>query len=178
MNQAIARRYAHALFGLVRRDDGDAVQEGLRALAQAVTRSAALRHSVASPAVARDEKLEVLDALCERTGGPPVLGRFCKQLLTHHRLGCLPEIADAFQSLLARQRGTQPVDVVAAHPMDDGRQRDLRATLRSTLNRDVEVRFHSDPSLLSGLRVRVGGAVYDGTLKGQLNRMRARLIRE
>ncbi len=177
MNHAIARRYAHAFFCLLHRDDFVAALEGLQALAHALKHSAALKHSLASPAVALEEKFDVLTALCERTGGPPMMGRFCRQLLKNNRMRLLPDIADAFKSLLARQRGTQHVAVVSAHPIDDGMKQDLLVRLRATLNRDVEVNFQSNPALLSGLQIRIGSKVYDSTVRGQLTRMRAQLVK-
>ncbi len=177
MNHAIARRYAHAFFCLLHRDDFVAAQEGLQALSHALKNSAALKHGLASPAVALEEKLNVITALCERTGGPPVMGRFCKQLLKNNRMGFLPDIAEAFKSLLARQRGTQHIAVVSAQPIDDGMKQDLLGRLRTTLNSEVEVSFQSNPSLLSGLQICIGSKVYDSTVKGQLNRMRAQLAK-
>ncbi len=177
MNTAIARRYAHAFFCLVPRDEYVAAQEGLQALSHALKDSAALKHSLASPAVTREEKLDLLTALCERTGGPPVLGRFCKQLLKNNRMGCLPDIAEAFRALLARHSGERSVAVVSAQPIDDDMKRDLIDRLRTTLNSKVDVDFQSNPSLLSGLQIHIGSTVYDSTVRGQLNRMRTQLVK-
>ncbi len=177
MNTAIARRYAHAFFCLLHRDDCVAALEGLQAMAHALKHSAALKHSLASPAVTLEEKLNVLTALCERTGGPPVMGRFCAQLLRNNRMGFLPDIADAFNDLLVRQSGKQHLDVVSAQPMDESTKRDLLARLRATLNSEVEVTFQSNPSLLSGLQIHIGSTVYDSTVKGRLNKMRAQLVK-
>lgn len=177
MNTALARRYAHALFCLVSRDDSVAAQEGLQALSHALKGSAALKHSLASPAVTREEKLDLLTALCERAGGPPVLGRFCTHLLNNNRMGHLPDIAEAFRALLARHSGERHVAVVSAHPMDEDMKRDLLERLRTTLNSKVDVDFQSDPSLLAGLQIHIGSTVYDSTVSGQLNRMRTQLIK-
>jgi len=177
MNNAIARRYAHALFCLVSRDDYVAAQEGLQALSHALKDSAALKHSLASPAVTREEKLDMLTALCERAGGPPVLGRFCKQLLKNNRMASLPDIAEAFRALLAQHSGERRVAVVSAQPMDEDMKRDLLGRLRTTLNSKVDVDFQSDPSLLAGLQIHIGSTVYDSTVRGQLNRIRTQLVK-
>ncbi len=177
MNHAIARRYAHALFCLLHRDDFVAVQEGLHALSHAAKDSAALKHSLASPAVTLEEKFDVLAALCERTGSPPVLGRFCKQLLKQNRMGLLPDVAEAFRLLVARHSGGRRVAVVSARPIDDGLKRDLLAQLRAALNGEVELDCRASPSLLSGLQIHIGSTVYDSTVQGRLNRMRAQLAK-
>ena len=81
MKNAIARRYAQAFFRLVRQEDLTAAQDGLHALSSALKDSPAFKHVLASPVFTLDEKLQVLTTLCERTGCPPIMGRFCEQLL-------------------------------------------------------------------------------------------------
>ena len=178
MNHAIARRYAHAFFCLLNRDEFASAQEGLQALSHALKHSAALKHSLASPAVALEEKLNVLTALCERTGGPPVMGRFCTTTVKKQPHGISAGHCGRFQRAAgATTRHAARRAVVSAHPIDESMKQDLSVRLRKTLNSEVDVNFQSNPSLLSGLQIRIGSKVYDGTVRGQLNRMRAQLAK-
>lgn len=177
MKNAIARRYAQAFFRLVRHDNPTTVQEGLQALSQALKDSSAFKHVLASPVFTLNEKLEVLTALCERTGCPPVMGRFCEQLLKKNRIGFLPEIAEAFKVLMIRQSGKQQIVVVSAQPVDDTMKQDILAQLGATANREVEVDFQSDPSLLAGVQIQIGSRVFDSTVRGRLHKMRAQLVK-
>ena len=177
MKNAIARRYAQAFFRLLRHEDLVAAQDGLQALSLAVQDSSALKHVLASPVFTVEEKLEVLTALCERTGCPPVMGRFCEQLLKKNRIGFLPEIAEAFRGLMIRQSGKQQIVVVSAQPVDDNMKQDILAQLGATAKREVEVDFQSDPSLLSGVQIKIGSKVYDSTVRGRLHKMRAQLVK-
>ena len=177
MKNAIARRYAQAFFRLVRHDNPAAVQDGLQALSQALKDSPAFKHVLASPVFTLNEKLEVLTALCERTGCPPVMGRFCEQLLKKNRIGFLPEIAEAFKVLMIRQSGKQQIVVVSAQPVDDTMKQDMLAQLGATAKREVEVDFQSDPSLLAGVQIQIGSRVFDSTVRGRLHKMRAQLVK-
>ncbi len=177
MNDVIARRYAHALFRLLHQEALAATQDGLQALAHAWKDSPALKHVLASPVVTVEEKLDVLTALCERTGCPSVMGRFCKQLLKNNRMGCLPDIAEAFRALRLQQSGKRQIAVVSARTMDDDMKQDLLARFRATFNREVAVNFQSDSSLLAGMQIHIGSKVYDSTVKGRLNRMRIQLVK-
>ena len=150
IKHAIARRYAQAFCRLLPPEQQEAAQDGLQALAQALKDSSAFKHVLASPVFTLEEKLRVLTALCERTGCPPVMGRFCEQLLKKNRIGFLPEIAEAFKGLMIRQSGRQQIVVVSARPIDDAMKQDIHARLGATAKRDVEIDFQSDPSLLSG----------------------------
>ena len=177
MKNAIARRYAQAFFRLVRHENLAAAQDGLQALAHALKESSAFKHVLASPVFTLDEKLQVLTALCERTGCPPVMGRFCEQLLKKNRIGFLPEIAEAFRGLVIRQSGKQRIVVVSAQPVDDDVKRNMLAQLGTTAKKEVEVEFQIDPSLLAGVQIQIGSKVYDGTVRGRLRKMRAQLVK-
>ena len=177
MKNAIARRYAQAFFRLLRPEHLAAAQDGLQALSQALKDSSAFKHVLASPVFTLDEKLQVLTTLCDRTGCPPLMGRFCEQLLKKNRIGFLPEIAEAFKGLMIRQSGKQQIVVVSAQPVDDNMKQDILAQLGATAKREVEVDFQSDPSLLSGVQIKIGSKVYDSTVRGRLHKMRAQLVK-
>ena len=177
MKSAIARRYAQAFFRLVSHDNPTAVQDGLQALSQALKDSSAFKHVPASPVFTLDEKLQVLTALCERTGCPLVMGRFCEQLLKKNRIGFLPEIAEAFRELMIRQSGKQQIVVVSAQPVDETMKQDILAQLGATVQREVEVDFQSDPSLLAGVQIKIGSRIFDSTVRGRLHKMRAQLVK-
>ena len=177
MKNAIARRYAQAFFRLVRQEDLTAAQDGLHALSLALKDSPAFKHVLASPVFTLDEKLQVLTTLCERTGCPPIMGRFCEQLLKKNRIGFLPEIAEAFKALMIRQSGKQQIVVVSAQPVDDTMKQDILAQLGATAKGEVDVDFQSDPSLLAGVQIKIGSKVFDGTVRGRLHKMRAQLVK-
>ncbi len=177
MKNAIARRYAQAFFRLVRQEDRTAAQDGLHALSAALKDSPAFKHVLASPVFTLDEKFQVLTSLCERTNGPPIMVRFCEQLLKKNRIGFLPEIAEAFKALMIRQSGKRQIVVVSARPVDDTMKEDILAQLGVTAKGEVEVDFQSDPSLLAGVQIKIGSKVYDGTVRGRLHKMRAQLVK-
>lgn len=174
----IARRYALALYRLLDPGNVEAARVGLHALCQALKDSSALAHVLASPAFTVSEKTGILTELGERTGCPPVVGRFCEQLLKKSRMGALPDVTEAFQRVVDQQRGKQHVAVVSAHGIDDALKHDVLTRLRSTLRTEVDVDFQSDPSLIAGVQIKIGSKVYDGSIKSRLRKMRAQLMKE
>jgi F-type H+-transporting ATPase subunit delta len=54
----------------------------------------------------------------------------------------------------------------------------MKARLRETLKRDVEVTFHTDASHLAGLQIRIGSTVVDSTVRGRLRAMQSLLTKE
>lgn len=175
---AVARRYAQALFDLLDQPDIEATRETLNGLGQALHDSPALRHVVASPAYGMDDKITVLTALAGRLGCPSVCKTFIGQLVKKNRVAFLPEIAEAFGKLVDQSKGTQPVTVSSASPLPPQEQDRIRVRLRATLQRDVEVTFHTDASHLAGLQIHLGNTVVDSTVRGRLRAMQSLLTKE
>ena len=177
MNKTVARRYALALFKLVRPEDVDVALSGLESLNQSIKESTQLKHVLASPVFTLEEKTAVLTACCQKASCPVGVDRFCSLLLKKNRVGILPEIVEAFRQLLDEHRGKQPVLLSSATAMDKETQSQVQTTLQSVLKRDVDLTCLTDVSLLSGIQIRIGSKVYDSSVKGRLEKMRAQLAK-
>jgi len=175
---AVARRYAKALFGLIEMGQVATTRNGLVALADAVATSASLKHVLASPAFSLDDKRAVLESLSQRLGGPLIMGQFLAQLVKKNRVGFLPEIAVEFAILADHAKGTQPVTVSSATLPTADNQDQLRNSLRELLQRDVDLTFHTKPTLLAGLQIRIGSTVFDSTVRTRLDTMRTLVTKE
>ncbi|MBI4400086.1 MAG: ATP synthase F1 subunit delta [Nitrospirae bacterium] len=178
IKRSVARRYAKALFELLDAASLGATRTGLTGLADALTASSLLRHVLVSPAFGFEEKQAVLSALSRRLGCPPIVNDFLAQLVRKSRIGFLPEIADAFAALEDQAKGTQQVSVTSAKPLSPAQQQGLRTRLRDLLRRDVDLIFQTEPSLLSGLRIRIGSTVFDSTVRSRLAAVQTLLTKE
>ena len=175
---AVARRYAKALLGLIDRPAVEATRKSLQALAEAVQQSTALQHVLASPAFSADDKTAVLTALSEHLRSPSILNHFLAQLVRKNRVTCLPEIAEEFARLADEEKGTRQVAVRAPRALSKAEQDRLRDRLQTLLRHDVDVTFHEDPTLLSGLQIRIGSMVYDSSVRNRFEAMRVLLSKE
>ena len=174
----VARRYAQALFELLDQASIEVTRSTLDSLGQAMKESDQLRHVVASPAFSVEEKTAVLMALGEKLGCPPAGKAFLGQLVKKTRIGFLPEIATAFGKLVDQSKGTQPVTVSSAAALSVTEQDRIKARLRDTLKRDVDVTFQADAGHLAGLQIQIGSTVVDGTVRGRLRDLQVALTRE
>jgi F-type H+-transporting ATPase subunit delta len=166
------------LYELLDRSSVSTVRAGLKAIADGFSTSATLKHALVSPAFGLEAKNAVLAALSQKLGCPPVVSHFLSQLLRKNRIGCLPEIADAFAALADAATGKQPVSITAAAAVNADDQAQLRQRLQAILQQDVELTFHEDPRLLSGLQIRIGSLLIDGTVRGRLTAMQTQLTKE
>ena len=76
-----------------------------------------------------------------------------------------------------QEKGKQQVSVISAQSIDNNSREDLQTQLQELLKRPVDVSFKEDPLLIAGIQIRIGSKVYDSTVKGQLQKMRAQLVK-
>ncbi|MCP9455216.1 MAG: ATP synthase F1 subunit delta [Nitrospira sp.] len=173
---AVARRYARALFELLDPATIEATQETLNGLGRALKESADLRYVLASPTFAAEEKMAVLAELSGRFHCPPEGTAFLGQLVRKHRIGLLPEIAEAFRRLVDQAKRVQRVAVWSARALSPDEQEQMMARLREALKQEVAVTFHTDVGLLAGIRIQIGNKEIDGTVRGRLQAIRSLLV--
>lgn len=177
-DRLVARRYAKALHDSLQARGVESATQSLAVLSTAYEASTDLQHLLSSPAFAVEEKEAVLGALCQRLRAPEVLGHFLSQLAESGRLELLPDIAEAFASLLAEQRGSRTAYVTSATPLDQASRDAIQKRLKGVLKGEVELVFAADPALISGLHIRLGSTVFDGTVRGRLTAIKGLLTRE
>ncbi|HVY93291.1 MAG TPA: ATP synthase F1 subunit delta, partial [Bryobacteraceae bacterium] len=93
----------------------------------------------------------------------------------HRRVTEFASIIEAFEHRIDDRLGVIRADVSSAHELNPNQQAALQAELSRVSGRTAKVRFTTDPSLLAGLVAKVGSTVYDGSARGQLERLKVRL---
>lgn len=174
---AVARRYASALFNLLDPSEIAASRAGLQALAKALKESVALRNLLASPAFDVQEKTHVMATMSDRLHCPVIMKDFLDQALKSNRAGIIPEISQAFDELADRKEQIQKISVTSARKLDAAQQERLNKELAQYLKQKVQLSFQTEPALISGLQIRIGSKVFDSTVQGRLTRMRSLLVK-
>ncbi len=172
-------RYARALDEVVRekglsRDD---VQRQLNDFLHTFADSRELREALENPSITEEQKLRVLDAIATRSGMNSTVRNFLAVVAHHLRLGELPEIVAAYLKRADTTGGVADVQITTARPVDNAERRVLEeSVLHLSGGTSVRATFHEDPALLGGAVIRLGSTVYDGSVRGQLEQMRQRML--
>jgi F-type H+-transporting ATPase subunit delta len=174
--QAASRRYARALLEVAfESPDGDpaALRRDLEAAAALLESQVELADALSNPALPPEVKRKVVEEVWG--GASPLLRRLLGMLTDRGRTALLSTIAAAFAQLWNAARGVLPAEATSAVALSDEQQGAVQRALGRATGRDVELTTAVDPALLGGLLVRVGGQVYDGTVRGRLRALRERL---
>lgn len=172
-------RYARALDGVVVAQSlsRDAVAAQLRDFQGTFLESPALREIFENPSIPEDQKLRVLDAISGRIGMNRTVRNFVAVVMNHRRLHELAEIVDAYLERADEDGGVAEAEVTSARPLDEDGKRTLEQSIaRLTGGTSVRATYREDPALLGGAVVRVGSTVYDGSVRGQLEQIRQRMV--
>jgi len=175
---AIAARYARALVDVVleQRLDADVAREQLNSFAEAVGGSVELRRVWESPAVPSEQKRAVLDAIVGQIGAFKAIRNFMAVVIDHRRIPMLNQIARQFAVELDAQLGFVEAEISSARQLSTSERRELEARVERLTGKKVRAHYASDLGLLGGVLVRVGSTIYDGSIRGQLEKMKQQLI--
>jgi F-type H+-transporting ATPase subunit delta len=176
--QATARRYAKALFSLAtERRQTEPIGRELDAVIGALA-VGELRSHVTNPWVPGTAKRAAMVDVASRLGVSQLVRDFVGLLATRGRLDHLDDIGNAYRDLVDEARGRLRAKVRTAAPLADSERRQLADRLAGSLGgREVILEEVVDRSLLGGFVAQVGSNVLDGSLDGQLARIRERLAR-
>jgi F-type H+-transporting ATPase subunit delta len=173
---AVAGRYARALADVVEpQGDYRAVERELADFAAAYRASPELREVFETPAVALDGKIKVLDAILARMGASRPASNFLRVLVSHFRLPLLDEIREAFAKIVNDRMGIVEVNVYSASALSQEARQTLRSQFERVTRKQVEMDFQLRENLLGGILAQIRSTVYDGTVRGQLDRIREKL---
>ncbi len=181
MISVVAARYAKALGDVVAAHSTDAstVAAQLRAVNAIVVGSAELRNALASPAVAPSKKRAVMSRLIDLQtdlkGILPHVRNFLFVVIDHRRITELGSMIEAFEALVDEKLGFVRADVTSAHDLTAEQKSALESQLSRLAGKKAKLRFATDPALVAGVVARVGSTVYDGSVRGQLERLQVKL---
>ena len=171
---SVASTYARAFADVVLEAHLDPERSvgGLRSIEGLLNESVELRRVWENPAVPADQKRNLLDAIAQREGIEPHVRNLVAVLIDHRRTPFLERITEQLEKELDARLGFAEAQVTSARQLQDEEKRTLEAQIAKATGKKVRARFGLDSSLLGGAVVRVGSTIYDGSVKGQLDRIK------
>jgi len=171
---SIASTYARAFADVVLSAHLDANRAigGLRRITGLLAESTELRRVWENPAVPADQKRKLLDAIVHREGIEPHVRNLMAVLIDHRRVQFLSRITLQLEKELDARLGFAEAHITSARELGDAEKRSLEAQIEKVTGKKIRARFGLDASLLGGAVVRVGSTIYDGSVKGQLEKIK------
>jgi len=166
----MAGRYATALFELALEEKSlDSVKADLDRFDALVEGSDDMKRLVRSPVFSADEQAKALVAILEKAEIGGISAKFLGIVAQKRRLFAVRSMIKAFRALVARHKGETQAEITVAEALSDTHLNALKDALKSTTKKDVALDVRVDPSILGGLKVKLGSRMIDSSLKTKLN---------
>ena len=177
---SVVGTYARAFADVVMKasnqlDSARALQE-LHSVDALLKESDQLRRVLENPSIPGDRKRAVLDAITARLGTTRQVRNFVAVLTDNRRLPLFSEILKQVEQELNDRQGFAEAQVSTARQLGDPEKQMLEAEIARLTGKKVRARYEQDASLLGGAVVQVGSTIYDGSVKGQLEKIREQLV--
>jgi F-type H+-transporting ATPase subunit delta len=174
---AIAAPYARAFADVVfeSRLNAKEVQQQLDSFVAAWWESDGLREVSLDPSFPAEQKISILDKLNARLGMGVQVRNFIAVLIQHDRLNVLSEILAEYRKEMNRRLGISEVVITTARPLEADERREIEQKVAALTGTQVQATYHEDKALLGGVIVRVESTVYDGSVRGRLDRLKEQL---
>ena len=176
-NSAIEKEYAKALFSLaVKVNRLEVIDYELEQVAAVVRDNPRVRTFLDAPQLSSEKKLETLRKALEGRVDP-LLEKFLLVLVEKRRQDSLLGIQDAMRDLVNDSKNQVEVRAVTAVSLDDEEVKSLTNKLARMLDSEIILKQEVDGDLIGGLVCRIGDKVFDGSLRGKLERLGRRMLK-
>ena len=175
--EAKAKNYAEALLNVAVRIGAEkAVKNSLELVNSSVKVSPEFRAFLLSKRISEVQKAEAVKSAfgdeCH-----PIVSDFLGLIAGENPVKLFIEIGKAYQVKFAEAMNFVAVTAHVTSKMSDISEAELKASLETALGKSTELTINVDPSLIGGIKLRVGNTFLDASIQNQLENMRHSLLK-
>ena len=173
----LAKRYARALGASL---TGDKEYEGIAAelvrFRELLLKDESLKVAMETQLISGERKRELLDLIGKQLGLSPKAESFLSVVISENRMSILGQIVEQLENVWYEKLGIDRMTVFSPVPLDAKQEKKLKQNLEKSFHRKLILKNETDPSLLAGLRIQYGSESFDFSLKGNLEKLREKLV--
>lgn len=170
MKQTIlAKRYAKAIFTVGQEQKKyEEYNDVLQGLAGLYSTHPDVIDALTNPLYPMDVKENVMKGIVGSMKVDKIMGNFLNLLVQKKRAEILPEIAQAYKTMVDEAKNISHGNVISAIELSDELKENVRKILEKLTGKKVELTTSVDSSIIGGIIAQVGDLVLDGSIKTQL----------
>ncbi|MGC4377375.1 F0F1 ATP synthase subunit delta [Fictibacillus sp. Mic-4] len=171
----IAKRYALALFEVVRANNLEQVEDELRLIKEVFRSNKDLLKILNHPKISTADKKELVKTTFGAALSAPVMNTIFL-LIDRNRHNMITEMVSHFIVLANEAENIAEAKVYSVRPLTEKEKEELEATFAARVGK-AKLRIENivDPSLIGGIKVRIGNRIFDGSISGKLERIERQL---
>lgn len=176
MQETAALRYSHALFESGKElDKIDVFLQEMQDAAKIFKSHNELFELFNHPNIRNEEKKNVIDVVFKSMNKEVI--NLIMLLIEHKRINEIGIVYEDFKKAVYEYKGIKIANAITAIPMNPDEIDMLRKKLSVKYASKFEVENIIEPEVLGGVYLKIGDEVIDGSVRGQLERMRKELFK-
>jgi ATP synthase F1 delta subunit len=172
-----AKRYANTLLRNVGIENAPQAITEINAVSNLMTISKEFKSLLINPQFTSEERGKVIKQIAGRIKLSENTVKFIIYLSEVRVILFLPEIIRIATNLYNEKKRKAKAVVMTPIEISKDYDNTLRSSLKKVTDRDVDIEYVMDPSLLGGILVKIGSTMYDTSIKGQLRLLKDELIK-
>lgn len=172
-----AKKYAKTLINAVGLEDTPRAIAELSVIDKLMDESGDFRSVLVNPGFTGEEKEKALRQVAEMAKLSETVTKFVVHIAHIKAIAALSQIIKAATAIYLEKKKRAKAIVLSPVEIGGDYERRLKDSLKGLIDRDVDIEFVMDPSLLGGVLVKVGSTMYDSSVRGQLRLLKDELIK-
>jgi ATP synthase F1 delta subunit len=172
-----SKKYARMFLNAVGMEEAPGALKELKVAEVLMAESREFRNLLVSPVFGEEERAGALRAVGSKLSLSEQTVKFLVYLSAQAAAGALSDVIERAVAIYSEKKARVKATVITPVEIGAAYEDRLRESLKKITQKDVDIEYAIDPSLLGGMLVKVGSTMYDGTVKGQLGLLRDELIR-
>ncbi|OCA88848.1 F0F1 ATP synthase subunit delta [Pseudobacillus wudalianchiensis] len=175
-DSVVAKRYALALFDIAKEHQQlQQIEEELQVVKAVFQETKGLLPLLKSPKLTIEEKQGLVKTAFSNASSYVI--NILMLLIERHREEEIVAVVDAYVSLANEEQGLAEATVESTRSLTDAEMKQISTTFAKKVGKQaLKITNIVNPALLGGLKVRIGNRIFDGSLRGKLDRLEKQLI--
>jgi len=175
LNKSVARRYAEAFFSIAQESRKiDDYQRELEYIVKTIDKTEDLKEYFNHLLIPTKEKKEVARKIFAKQVSRMTLN-FLLMIIDKRRESYIGLIAEEYKEIADETRNITKAELFSAKEVSDQEISDLAKRLSAATGKTVQLKPMVDPSLLGGVKIRIGDQIIDGTVAKKLEMLKEKM---
>ncbi|WP_085522630.1 F0F1 ATP synthase subunit delta [Tuberibacillus sp. Marseille-P3662] len=175
MSEAVAKRYAEALFEVAKeRHLIDEFESQLNVVNETLKSSNDLQKVLSHSQVESNNKKDIIEKVFSQDLSQEVIN-LLKVLVDRRREKTIHYLINDYVDMANDYRGIEDMVVTTAQPLTEDEKQKLAEDLGQKLDKKLRLNAKVDQNIIGGIIVKIGNTVFDSSLSGKLKRLKTQL---
>lgn len=170
------KKYAKQFLSSIEIEKVPQAIEQLNVISMLIEKDRSFKNLMVSPAFSGSEKQKAIAFISQKMDISDKTAKYLQYLSTTKAIVAMPDIVKSIVILYLEIKKKAKAIVTTPVQLSKDHETKLAKALEQITGRDIDLEFVIDTSLLGGICIKVGSAMYDSSIKGQLRILKERLL--